>query len=82
MDYSKQCWYCGKPAIVLKGNFYQCKECGATWVKLPKPQMFIDIVSETGGSDGLHKLKPKKTRGRKLPPLTAAQKADRRGYNK
>jgi len=43
MTYDKQCWFCGKRAMVPKGNYFQCSECGATWNDLPAPGFFIDI---------------------------------------
>lgn len=35
MDYTKECWFCGKKALVPKGTYYQCSECGATWNEVP-----------------------------------------------
>lgn len=35
MDYTKQCWSCGKVTMEPRGDFYQCSSCGATWNELP-----------------------------------------------
>lgn len=36
MDYSIQCWACGKVPMVDRGAYYQCSECGATWNNVPQ----------------------------------------------
>lgn len=72
MDYTKQCWYCGKVTMVNKGDYYQCTECGATWSK--PPQMLEGgLVLTTNPSTGeeTYTLRPlhraTKKQPRKLP---------------
>ena len=54
MDYTKQCWNCGKVTVEAEGSYYRCKECGATWNETrhlePSP-VAAGSVSFTG-SDG------------------------------
>ncbi len=35
MDYAEQCWNCSKVTMKPKGTYYQCGNCGATWVPQP-----------------------------------------------
>ena len=36
LDYTKICWYCGKPAVLPAGDYFRCSECGTTWNKVIK----------------------------------------------
>ena len=36
MDYTKQCWYCGKRTMKPDARGFRCKSCGATFNKLPR----------------------------------------------
>ena len=55
MNYTKQCWSCGKDTMVNKGDYYQCSECGATWNDTPHGGEYTDIERRRGGPDkGLH----------------------------
>jgi len=33
--YHRICWYCGGKVIEDKGDYYQCKSCGATYTDPP-----------------------------------------------
>lgn len=52
MRYDKQCWSCGKNTMVLKGDYYQCSECGATWNEQPSLGIppVVEIDARTGRS--------------------------------
>lgn len=60
-----RCWYCGKltmfPRDELGKGWFQCNECGATWVKMLKPgRRSITIESDPG--TGGTKYKPRAIR--------------------
>ena len=58
MDYSKQCWFCGKVTMVKKGNYYQCSECGATWNEQPNPCGETRVLKRdfSLGSNGVNRV--------------------------
>ena len=45
MNFTKQCWSCGKETVFPIKNYYECTECGATYNELPPPSPF-DLVEE------------------------------------
>lgn len=70
MDYTKQCWYCGKVTMQLVDSYYKCSSCGATWNEQPTltaPDVERGSVTWSG-SDG------KRHRERALHPSKIAQR--------
>jgi len=62
MDYTKQCWSCGKVTMVNKGDYYQCSECGATHCEVPAPAgetYILDKVSVKDQKSGIGKTHPR-----------------------
>lgn len=43
IDYTKQCWFCGKQSMKPEASFYRCTECGATYVEQPGDGDFTDV---------------------------------------
>jgi len=57
------CWNC-KTALDIKGSYYQCSSCGATWNELPTLGEFIDIERHRGAQNGGMRYQPVKKRVR------------------
>lgn len=58
-DYTKVCWYCGKRDMEVKGTYFQCRSCGATWNDVPSlgPDPLADhgyYVKDTNGTTLVH----------------------------
>jgi len=64
IDYTKQCWYCGKVIMVPKGNYYECSECGATHTKLPDLGQYDALVVTSRSPDPGQMFRPKRMTGK------------------
>jgi len=55
--YERVCWYCGSRDLENKGEYLQCRSCGATWNQVPalgaSPVTMVD--AETDGPPGQHR---------------------------
>lgn len=49
IDYTKECWCCGKDTLVSQGDYYKCSSCWATWNEQPEQGMFTDIAGDRRG---------------------------------
>jgi len=58
MNYTKQCWSCGKDTMVNQGDYHQCSECGATWNEPPHGGEYLDIERRRGATGGGLKYSP------------------------
>ena len=53
------CWNC-KSAMDLKGAYYQCPSCGATWNEVPAPTVETMVVEKI--KKGYHETKYRPSR--------------------
>ena len=42
----KNCWSCGGDLLEDKGDYVQCRSCGATWNEVPQPGAMC-VVEQT-----------------------------------
>lgn len=79
--YDKNCWCCGgKGTMVSKGNYFQCRECGATWNETPDLGMFTDIVARYTGKDREISFSPVRRRGSPKVHIRPLKKSTGGGY--
>lgn len=50
VDYSKECWNCAGNLMENKGEYVQCRSCGATWNYVPKlgPPIIFEVIDKFG----------------------------------
>jgi len=54
-DRHKVCWFCGNNTMKLRGKYYECANCGATYNDIPElshPVMKVSKGATDGGTRG------------------------------
>ena len=72
-DYSKVCWYCGKPTVFPVKSYFECTDCGATWNEVPElgPSPLIQDVGLIRDGEGTIITHARRTRSLRKPKAQA-----------